>query len=309
MVMSKGLSPNAVKTALDNVLMPAFNYKQAAGYVGADSNVVFKQDVATNSAVIEEVQKGVGLFTTRTELQDVAQDNSFIGNQKIHSVLNYDKSIDISKTYMEDDMHSTYENMVQDMGRKARITMDDNAFGVLRGGFATYTTGDGAYIFSAAHSTLNGDTVDNLSTAAFSESSLDAAIVDLREQKDQAGVVMDNVPSVLVVPPKLFKTACEVLKSEMRSGTGNNDMNVYLTQYGIQLATNSRLGAAAGGSDTAWFLLADNHRLTRWIRKGLETTLVDWKGQRNNAYIYKAGFREVVGATDYIGLWGSTGAV
>lgn len=305
--MSMGLSPNAVKTALDNVFYAKFEPGKLPGWVSASSNVVFNQDTATNAAVIEEAFKGVGLWTTRTEQQDVEQDSAFLGNQKVHSVLNYSKSVLIPKTYFDDDMHSTYEKMVADMGLKARVTQDDNAFGVLRGGFVTYKTGDGAYLFSDTHTTLSGATVDNKTTAALSETALNAAIIALAEQKDQSGEVVGNAPKVLVVPPALFKTACEIVKSELRSGTGNNDTNVYSSQYGIQVVTNNRLGAAAGGSDTAWFLLGENHGLTRWVRKGIETVLVPYQFSKNNSYEYKGEFREVIGATDYVGLYGSTG--
>ena len=80
------------------------------------------------------------------------------------------------------------------------------------------------------------------------------------------------------------------------------------TQYGINVATTPYIGLAAGGSDTAWFLLGDNHSITRWVRQGIETAIVDWKFQRNNNYIYKGSFREVVGAMDYVGIVGSLGA-
>ncbi len=307
MAMSKGLSPNAVKTALDNVFYAAYDPKQSPSYGSVTDGGIFIQDTAKNSAVIEEAFKGVGLWTARTEQQDVMQDSAFLGNQKTHSVITFSKSVDIPKTYMDDDMHSTYEKMVTDMGLKARISQEDNGFGVLRGGFATYTTGDGSFLFSDTHTTLSGATVDNKSTAALSEAALNAAIVALLEQKDQSGEVMGNAPAVLVVPPALYKTACEIVKSELRAGTGNNDMNVYSSMYDIRVVQNNRLGAAAGGSDTAWFLLAKNHGLTRWVRKGIETLLVPYQFQRNNAYIYKGEFREVAGATDYVGLWGSAG--
>jgi len=143
----------------------------------------------------------------------------------------------------------------------------------------------------------------------FSEANFNTAIVGLVEQKDQAGVVMGQMPETLFVPPKLFKTACEVLKSELRSGTADNDINVYSSQYGINIATSNRLGLVAGGSDTAWFLLGRNHSVTRYVRAGVATDLIPYQYQRNNVYIYKGEFREVVGAQDYAGFYGSDGTV
>jgi hypothetical protein len=54
-------------------------------------------------------------------------------------------------------------------------------------------------------------------------------------------------------------------------------------------------------------LLGRNHSVTRWIRQGVQTVLVDWKIAKNNSYLYKGEFREVYGAPDYVGIVGSTG--
>ena len=204
-------------------------------------------------------------------------------------------------------MHASYEKMVKDFGEKGRVTRDQVAFSVFRNAFTTALTADGVALVSDSHLTINGDTIDNKLTAVLSEPTLDDAITMLVEQKDQAGVVMGSMPETLLVPPKLFKLACEITESEKRSGTGDNDMNVYSTKYQINVATSPRLGAAAGGSDTAWFLLGRNHSISRWVRQDIKTDLVDYKFQRNNNYIYKANFREMTGALDYVGVVGSTG--
>jgi len=179
---------------------------------------------------------------------------------------------------------------------------------VYRLGFTTALTADGAALFSDTHTNLNGDTVDNLETGALSESMLNTMITKLMEQKDQAGVIRGHMPNCLLVPPKLFKTAVEITDSELRSGTGNNDLNVYSAKYGIYVKQSPYLGAAAGGSDTAFFLLAKNHQVHRFMRQDLVTSLINWDLQRNNNYIYKGEFREVIGAMTYEGSVASTGA-
>ena len=209
-------------------------------------------------------------------------------------------------------MHGAYENIVKDFAIKGRITMDDNALGLYKKGFASVQTADGSYLFAADHTTIGGKTVSNLGTAVLSETSLNTGIIALREQKDQAGVVRGNPVRTLLVPPALYKTACEIVDSELISGTGNNDINVYSSKYGIYVACSERLGAAADGtygSDTAWFLIGENAAPTRWVRQGVQTALVPWQYSQNNSYTYKGEFREVVGSTDYVGVWASNGTV
>lgn len=306
---NSALNPNVVKTALDMVFFPAFNAEMHPGLVTAESSAVFNQETTDRAAEIVEVFKGAGLWESRAEEQDVPQGTFRVGNNKTYTVTNYAQSLDISKNLFDDDQHNVVNKAVTDMARKGRMTRDRNAFAIYRNAFTTALTADGATLVSDTHTTLAGVTVDNKITAALSESSLNTAIIMMVEQKSQDGVISGSMPKVLLVPPALFKLACEITESELKSGTGNNDMNVYSAKYGIQVVMSPWIGTAAGGSDTAWYLLGDNHSITRWVRQDIKTDIVDYKFQRNNNYIYKGEFREVVGAIDYVGVVGSTGTV
>lgn len=267
-----------------------------------------KQDSTTLAAVQEEVFKGTSLWDERAEEQDVQTEDPRVANKQTFSVANFDKGIDVSKNFFDDNLFSVYNRSIADMGRKANITQNNIGYGIYRNSFTTTLTASGATLVSDTHTTIGGATVDNKITAALSEASLNTAIIALAEQKDQAGVVVGGTPAGLLVPPALFKKTAEILDSELRSGTANNDTNVYLTKYGIAIGTNNQLGAViTGGSDKAWWLVGDNHAVRRWVRQGIETVLVDWRFQRNNNYIYKGEYREVYGAIDYVGLIGSPG--
>lgn len=309
MSLSSSLNPNVVKTALDKVFKQNFNGTLQPGYADATSSNVFKQDTIDRAAVITEIFKGTGLWGLKAEEADVPEASAKVGNQQTFSVTEFAQSIDITKNFFDDEQHSVYEKLVQDMAVTGRITRDRNAFAIYRNARSTALTNDGLSILNDAHITLSGATVDNLLAAStLSETVLNNLIVNLIEQKAQDGTVRGSMPKVLLVPPALFKLATEITESELRSGTPDNDLNVYSAKYGISVATSPYLGAASGGSDTHYFLLGENHSVTRWVRQGVETALVDWKFQRNNNYIYKGSFREVVGCMDYVGICGSAGA-
>ncbi len=198
--------------------------------------------------------------------------------------------------------------MVENFARRARTTRDRNAFLPYVNGFTTELTADGGALF-ASHTNLNGDTVTNNTTSALSEGTLATGIQTLWEMKSQDGEIDGFVPAVLLVPPALNKLAYEITESELKSGTGTNDLNWYSLKYGIVVKSSQFLGSAAGGSDTAWYLLSRDHSIYRFVRQAVQTTLVDWIYQRNNNYIYKGEFREKVGAMSYEGAYGSTGTV
>jgi len=189
----------------------------------------------------------------------------------------------------------------------ARITQDDSAFGLFRGAFTTILCPDSVALISASHVTLNGDTVSNLVAGALSSITLNNAMVSLREQKNQRGVILGSTGKFLVVPPKLFKLACELTDSVLVSDSANNAVNVYRSIFGIEVMTSPYLGAADGGSDTAWFLLSEFHGLKRVIRQGVQTALVSWEYSDNRSYKYQGNFREAYFAADYAGIVGSTG--
>jgi len=207
-------------------------------------------------------------------------------------------------------MHNVYEKAVEDFALKARITRDEYAFSLFRDAFDgnTFTTADGVALISDSHTALgSGNTVDNKLTAALSATALDTAIQTLQEQESQDGTIIGHTPDCLVVPPALRSLAERIVYSTLRPQTGDNDLNPVRGLYDLTVYTSPYLGAAAGGSDTAWFLLSKNHSIMRFIRKNVETDLVDYKFQRNNNYIYKGEFREEIGVMNYEGIVGSDG--
>jgi hypothetical protein len=205
-----------------------------------------------------------------------------------------------------DNMHGMYSKVIEDMAMKARVTMTNNAFAVFRGAFTTTLTADGA-AWIGSHTLLNGATYSNVVTGALSISTFNDALVKLAEQPDQAGVVMGNQGKYLVVPQALFVHASQITESALVADSGNNNLNVYRSAFGITIYTSPYLGATAGGSDTAWFLLSENHTVTRIIRQGIQTYLRDWGMSNNRTYNYQANFREVVYTPDYQGAVGATG--
>lgn len=307
MSLSSNMNPAVVQTELDLVFKQEFEAHPGPQVATARDEIVFKQRSVDNAAVILEVFKGVGLWATRGEEEDVPTDVTRADDKTTYSVFNYAKSMDITKNFFDDEMHSMVSASIRDFADMARLSQDDTAMSQYRLGFTTNLTSDGAALYSASHANINGDTIDNLETAALTESSLETLLVSLAEQKNQAGVIRGHEGNCLLVPIALFKEASQILDSELRQGTADNDANVYSDKYGIFLKQSPRLGAANGGSDTAHFMVSRHHSVYRWERQGITTALIDWKLQRNNNYIYKGEYRETYGAVTYEGTVASNG--
>ncbi len=301
-----------VQTELDRVFFQQFDYTETfPGVARATTGEIFKPQETTHAAWIQSINKGSGLFPAIGETATVPLSTPHVTNKQTTQILTFAQGIDISKQLFDDNMHGVWAEDVRDFAQKAMDTQDYSAFALFRNGFTTALTADGVSIFNAAHPLIGGGTQSNTASGAgsvLSPTSLNDAITNLMEQKDQSAVIRGSSPAVLLVPPKLWKHAREITDSALIADSGQNNVNVYRSALGITVYTSHWLGLAAGGSDTAWFLLAKRHGFTRLIRQGLETALTDWRYSNNLTYRYQANFRENYFCADYAGSFGATGA-
>ena len=297
-----------VQTELDKVFFQAFDLNETfPGIARATTAEIFKPQETTHAAWIQSINKGSGLFPSIGETAVVPLATPRVTNKQTTAIATFAQGIDISKQLFDDNMHGVWAEDVRDFAIKAQSTQDYNAFALFNAGFTTALTADGSAIFST-HTLIGGGTQSNAGTAALTPASLNDALVNLMQQKDQSGVIRGNQARTLLVPPALWKHAREITDSALIADSGNNNINVFRSALGITVYTSPWLGAAAGGSDTAWFLLATRHGFTRLIRQGLETALTDWRYSNNLTYRYQANFREAYFCADYAGSYGSTGA-
>ncbi len=276
------------------------------GVAHATTAEIFKPQDTTHAAWIQSINKGSGLFPAIGETAAVPLSTPHVTNKQTTQILTFAQGIDISKQLFDDNMHGVWAEDVRDFAIKAKDTQDYNAFSLFRNGFVSALTADGSAIFST-HTLIGGGTQSNAGTVALSPTSLNTGVVNLMEQKDQSGVIRGSSPAVLLVPPALWKHAREITDSALIADLANNNINVYRSALGITVWTSHWLGSVAGGSDTAWFLLAKRHGFTRLVRQGLETALTDWRYSNNLTYRYQANFRENYFCADYAGSYGSTG--
>ena len=295
-----------VQTELDSVFMQEFDFQMGPGNATATTSQVFKQRTTDRASDITETFFGIGAFSKVTESQNVPLKTPQVKNKQTTLIADFAAGIEISKNMFDDDQHDDIAEIVRQFAENARVAMDSNAFGIFRGAFTTTLTADGVSLINAAHPT-NAGTVSNLVAGSLSSATLDLAMVALAEQADNAGVIKGQQGNVLLVPTALFKAAKEITGSVLESDTANNNINVWRSTYGYVVMTSPYMGAAAGGSDTAWFLLGRNHSIQRIVRQGIETNMRDWTYSNNRTYLYQANFREEVRAIDYVGVVGSTG--
>ena len=169
---------------------------------------------------------------------------------------------------------------------------------------AAYPGGDGVQLNSASHPIVNGTASNLLSTAAnLSQTSLEQMLIQIRQAVDNNGKKIRLVPRQLVVAPGNVFQAEVLLKSVLRAGTANNDINpvksIGLLDEGA--AVLSRLTNA-----NAWWVQTDAPEgMKLMMRRALEKTM---EGDfETDSMRYKATERYDVGFTDWRAMYGTPG--
>ena len=169
---------------------------------------------------------------------------------------------------------------------------------------SSYPGGDGVSLINTAHPIVNGTFSNQLATAAvLSQTSLEQMLIQVRQAVDNNGKKIRLVPRQLIVAPGNIFQAEVLLKSVLRTGNANNDINpvksIGLLDEGA--AVLSRLTSA-----TAWWVQTDAPEgMKLLMRRRLEKTM---EGDfETDTMRYKATERYDVGFTDPRAMYGTPG--
>lgn len=311
--MNTGLNPEVVKTSLDEVLYPAYDYPANLhpDIATALTPELFKQKTIDRAAVIYAEYSGVGAFEQVSEEEEAPIATVRTANKTTKTVKNWKKTLKIAKEFYDDEMHDEVNESVQHLGIRARTTRDEYALDVYAGGFDTTTTPDTAYLWSNSHTALDGTTIDNLETGAFSQTNFQTLVTKLLEQKAQDGELGGYHAHAVAVPPALIDNAYEVLKSELKADITDNNLNYFSLVYpGLRIFTSPFLGSTYNDytyADTSYYLVGENHGIRRYEREPLYTNLISWIYDDYDRWTYKAGYREEVVAASWEGVVASNG--
>lgn len=169
---------------------------------------------------------------------------------------------------------------------------------------SSYPGGDGVSLINTAHPIVNGTFSNQLATAAvLSQTSLEQMLIQIRQAVDNNGKKIRLVPRQLIVAPGNIFQAEVLLKSVLRTGIANNDINpvksIGLLDEGA--AVLSRLT-----SNTAWWVQTDAPEGFKLLmRRRLEKTM---EGDfETDTMRYKATERYDIGFTDPRCAYGTPG--
>jgi len=195
----------------------------------------------------------------------------------------------------------------EEMARACIETRETLAANLLNRGFTgTFTMpgGDGRSLFDSAHPTMVGTFSNVLSTAAnLSQTSLEQMLIQIRRDGvDYNGKKINLEPKKLVVAPDNELQAQVLLRSALRTGGANNDINPIVGRLNPDPVVVTRLT-----NSKAWYIMNQNVSrgllvLTRRkMERGMEGDF------ETDSMRYKATFREAWGWVDPRVMFGTPG--
>ena len=169
---------------------------------------------------------------------------------------------------------------------------------------AGFNGGDGVTLVSTSHPIANGTFSNQLTTpAALSQTSLEQILIQIRNAVDNNGKRIRLNPEKLVVSPSNVFQAEVLLKSVLRTGTADNDINP-VKSMGLLAGGQANLSRLT--STTAWWVKTDAPEgLKLMMRRGLEKSM---EGDfETDSTRFKSTERYAVGFTDPRTVYGTAG--
>ena len=214
----------------------------------------------------------------------------------------------LTEEAIEDNLYDTLSSRyTRALARSMNTTKQVKAANVLNNAFnSSFVGGDGKELCATDHPTVgNIDLRKELATAAdLNETSLEQALIDIADFKDERGLKINAQATKLIIPPALQFVADRLMESPGRVSTSDNDINAIRNMGMVPqgYVVNNYL------TDTdAFFIKTDvPNGLKHFVRTPVQTSM---EGDFETGNVrYKARERYSFGFSDWRGIFGSPGA-
>ena len=267
---------------------------------------VFTEENGVKRAYHEEVVLyGMGAAPVLPDGQAVTYDEGGELYVKRYTYDVYGLAFALTKVLVEDGDHIRMgSTMSKHLAQAMDETLETVTCNHLNRAFTSgYNGGDGVPLISASHPVIGGTQSNVLTAAALSQTSLEQALIQVRQAQDARDKRIRLTPKQLVIHPSNMLTAEVLLNSVLRTGTNNNDLNpVKSTGLLSKAVVLSRMT-----SPTAWFVQTDARDGLKvlWRRKLEKAMEGDFE---TDSVRYKATMRFGSGWTEWRSMYGNAGA-
>lgn len=203
---------------------------------------------------------GLGPMQDKTEGGKVTYGDPIPGGTKVYTHTGNGLGYKVTSEMQRHELYGQISKLERSLMRSAVDRQETDAANILNNAFSTSFAGFVASeaLCATSHARLDGGTAqaNRPSTdISIGVTALQNAIIQFRLWKDDRGRPFMTRGRLLVIHPNDTMTAREILGSEFKPGTSNNEINA-LKEEGLSYMVSSYLTDV-----NAWFLLGDNHDL------------------------------------------------
>ena len=308
------LSPDATQTAIDGVAYEVYDQSGQPSELGATDPVFFKQENFTSNAHIWDEYSGIPNIAETEEQEVVKTVDVYIDNQTVQKVKFFKNDYPVSVEAFKTDKGFIRDRIGKDVAeavvRKQKYVAIIDCYGDAFDG-NNFTTPDGNSLANSSHTTLRGDTVDNLETGSMTPDNVDTLARSLESQLGQHGDWGGNVLGGVFVPRNIYKNTKETFNSTLEANSAENNLNIFDTDYGsVSIKQSPLLSSnfnAATNANTSYHFLAQNHHIVRRTLVGMELEMVEPKYTETDSWVERVRFAEVTYPETHFGYAGSSG--
>jgi len=303
MTITRGQFPLLLEPKISNIWNEA--YPQRAVFYTAFVNV----RTTGKASVTDYKMTDLGALRLKGEGENIQYDDPINGPSKVHTPVRFGLGYKITREMRKHDLYGQIDRLERALIKSAVDLQEVTAHYVLNNGFGTTAadgfsaTGfDGLQLFSTAHTRLDGGTAQRNRPSTdvdLSPTAVQNMLIDFRNLKDDRGRPSMIRPKVLIVSPEDMFTAKEILESEYKPGTANNDINA-IKGEGLSFMVSDYK------TDTdAWFAIGDQHDISFiWDERPRTATEEDFDSE---VYKHKCIEGFAVGHGEWRGAWGTSG--
>ena len=248
-----------------------------------------------------------GLWAQNTEGGKFNHDKFDEGEVASFEAKRYDKAYQLTWELVQDDLYNVMKGIgkggsAKGLGRGLRATEETETSKVITNGFSNVGY-DGKALFATDHPLINSSsTCSNLISGVLNDENLKLAMTLMRQQKDEAGIIISASAKQLVVCPELEFQAKALVHSILQAGTNNNDIN---TIPNLEVVVWDYLSDPTGLTQP-WFIQDTSFDNLLFLRRE-EPIFGSEKIQDQMDYNMYGYTRFDVGYCDWRGLVGSKG--
>jgi hypothetical protein len=269
---------------------------------------IFTTETSDRAFEEEVMLSGFGSAATKAEGAAVTFDDAKEAFTARYTHQTIALAFAITEEAIEDNLYDRLGNRyARALARSMANTKQVKGAEILNNAFSSSQLGgDGVVLCSTAHPTVSGTNMSNTFTtqADLSETSLESALINIAAFIDERGLKISIQGTKLILPKELQFTAERILKSPLRVGTADNDINAIANMN--MIPEGYRVNHYLNDTN-AWFIKTDTpNGFKHFVRAALRTAM---EGDFDTGNVrYKARERYSFGFSDPRCVYGSSGS-